>query len=398
MFDVVGSRWWGGFDAKMVADFLRENADAKRIKLRINSPGGDVFEGAAIYNLLRDFDGEVHVQVISLAASMASVIALAGDTVTMAENAMFMIHNPWAFAIGDSEEMLATADLLDKIKDAMLNAYARHSNLSKDEIAALMSAETWMTAQEAKARGFVDRIDPDDDEPTSADDDAMGRARAVLEKFEHVPRAVRGRYIPRLAAMAGQPENKTMTEEERRRLCAALGLPEDAQLETILAVAEAKAPVLETIEGFEMSEGDGSLIASDTDDDSIDLTQWVPRAEFDSLAQRLKKIEADARAEKIDKVIAANKAKIASPTYEAVLRKQLKSGALSFEAFGELMKATPESRLQAEDGEASAEERAVSDLGLEDYEMEFCAEKGIDPAVYADRKKKRIAKRNLRAI
>jgi ATP-dependent Clp endopeptidase proteolytic subunit ClpP len=159
IYEQIGEDFWtgGGVTAK---NFQKELAGIKasQIDLHINSPGGEVFDGITIYNLIKQHPANVTAHIDGLAASIASVIALAGDTVIMAENALFMIHNPWGFAMGDASEMRKTADLLDKIGGSLVTAYSSKSGKPDDEISALMDAETWMTAQEAKDAGFIDEI------------------------------------------------------------------------------------------------------------------------------------------------------------------------------------------------------------------------------------------------
>ena len=159
IYEQIGEDFWTdcGVTAK---SFQKELAGIKasQIDLHINSPGGEVFDGITIYNLIKQHPANVTAHIDGLAASIASVIALAGDTVIMAENALFMIHNPWGFAMGDATEMRKTADLLDKIGGSLVTAYSSKSGKSDDEISVLMDSETWMTAQEAKDAGFIDEI------------------------------------------------------------------------------------------------------------------------------------------------------------------------------------------------------------------------------------------------
>lgn len=125
------------------------------VLVRINSAGGSVFDGFAIYNLLNEYSGEVTVKIDALAASAASVVAMAGDAIEMADNALFMIHNPWTIALGDSKDMKKTADLLDKIRDSIVTTYQSRSDLSADEISDMMNEETWLNADEAMKKGFI---------------------------------------------------------------------------------------------------------------------------------------------------------------------------------------------------------------------------------------------------
>lgn len=152
LYDEIGG--WG-VTAKSFIDAVRATG-AKRINLRINSPGGSVFDGLAIYNFLRGQD--VTVQIDGLAASISSIIALAGKTVRMAGNGFFMIHNPWGGAVGEADEMRQTADLLDKIRDSLVGTYAAKTGKDHDTIKEWMNSETWFSAAEAKEAGFVDEV------------------------------------------------------------------------------------------------------------------------------------------------------------------------------------------------------------------------------------------------
>lgn len=147
-----------GVSAKSFRDDLKHLGETEPIHLHINSDGGDIFAGNEIYNALMEHKGKVRVSVGALAASMASVIAMAGDEISIAENGMLMVHDPWTIFLGDAEEMRKTADTLDDLKAGIVKAYQRQTNLDPAAIAALMSDETWMTAEEAQQLGFVDSI------------------------------------------------------------------------------------------------------------------------------------------------------------------------------------------------------------------------------------------------
>lgn len=155
IFDEIGT---GGTTAKTFADELKAIGNVSRITLKINSPGGEVFAGNAIYNTLRKHQASIHVEIEGIALSMGSVIAMAGDHISMAENALMMIHNPWSGAIGDADELRKTADVMDKTKQSILSAYVRKTGKSPEEISAMMDAETWMDANEALEHGFIDEI------------------------------------------------------------------------------------------------------------------------------------------------------------------------------------------------------------------------------------------------
>jgi ATP-dependent Clp protease protease subunit len=152
LYDVID---WMGDNAKAFASDLLAVGEIDEIALHINSPGGDVFDGLAIYNTLLAHKARKVVYIDGVAASIASVIALAGDEIHIAANATVMIHNPWGFAMGDAAEMRKQADLLDKVAESIIGTYATRTGQSSEQIATWMAAETWMGADEAVARGFA---------------------------------------------------------------------------------------------------------------------------------------------------------------------------------------------------------------------------------------------------
>lgn len=128
------------------------------ITLWINSPGGDVFAAAQIYNMLMDYQGDVHVIIDGLAASAASVIAMAGTTVSMSPVAMMMIHNSWTFAQGEAKDMAKVIEMLGEIKESIINAYELRTGLSRTKISHLMDSESWFNAKKAVELGFADKV------------------------------------------------------------------------------------------------------------------------------------------------------------------------------------------------------------------------------------------------
>ncbi|MCW1070303.1 Clp protease ClpP [Streptococcus anginosus] len=128
------------------------------ITLWINSPGGDVFAAAQIYNMLMDYQGDVHVIIDGLAASAASVIAMAGTTVSMSPVVMMMIHNPWTFAQGEAKDMAKVIEMLGEIKESIINAYELRTGLSRTKISHLMDSESWFNAKKAVELGFADKV------------------------------------------------------------------------------------------------------------------------------------------------------------------------------------------------------------------------------------------------
>lgn len=177
IYDEIGL--WG-VSAKDFVDEINE-LDVAHIDLRLNTPGGSVFDGNAIYNALKRHPASVTTHIDGLAASMGSVIALAGDEVRMAENALYMIHNPWTLAMGDAAEFRATATILDKLRDGIVTTYVQKTGKEPSELFAAMDAETWFTAEEAKAFGFVDEISGRKDAKASA------TIKAAMARFRNAP-------------------------------------------------------------------------------------------------------------------------------------------------------------------------------------------------------------------
>lgn len=133
--------------------------DIAELRVFVNSPGGDVFAGQAIHSILQRHPAQIIVHVDGIAASIASIVVMAGDRVIMPRNAMMMVHNPYTMAMGDSEEFRKQADVLDRVRESMLAAYETKTRMSRDELLPLLDAETWMTAEEAVEMGFADEIE-----------------------------------------------------------------------------------------------------------------------------------------------------------------------------------------------------------------------------------------------
>jgi ATP-dependent protease ClpP protease subunit len=258
IYDDIGeSSWWGEtVSAKDVKTALK-GSKASTIKLRVNSRGGEVFEGFAIYNLLKDHPARVEAQVDALAASMASIVIMAADEIKIAKNALIMVHNPWSFAMGEADDLRQTADLLDKMRDASADVYAARTGVTKERAIEMMDAETWLTAEEAKAEGFADVIIPD------KRNEAHAKLLAGL-RFDGLiapPRALiaacaQARNAAPNVSKGAEPvqEQNSMKEEQRIALCLALGVSADtapeamAQRAAALVAAQGKAP-----EGFELT-------------------------------------------------------------------------------------------------------------------------------------------------
>ena len=152
IYDEIGSY---GIDAISFKTDFDKVKNLKSIKLLINSPGGSVFDGLTIYNMLADVRGKVTVEVQGVAASIASIIAMAGDKRVMREGTFMMIHNPWTMMIGDSDDLRKEADVLDGIKEQLVGIYSRNTGMSAMDVEALMKEETWLSPTEAKKLGFA---------------------------------------------------------------------------------------------------------------------------------------------------------------------------------------------------------------------------------------------------
>lgn len=155
IYDMIGG--WG-ITAENFAKDLKLLGDVKTINLHINSDGGDVFDGRAIFSLLVQHSARIITHVDGLAASIASLIALAGNEVRMADGSFFMIHNAWGVGIGEAKDLRKVADLLDSVNNSIIDTYQSRSKQSREDIITWMNDETWMTANEAKDKGFADVV------------------------------------------------------------------------------------------------------------------------------------------------------------------------------------------------------------------------------------------------
>lgn len=157
IYDVIGEDRWtgGGFTDKQMAAALRGIGD-RDVTVDINSPGGDMFEGIAIYNMLAQHKGRVTVNVMGLAASAASIIAMAGDTINMSAGSFMMIHNAWGVVVGNKADMRASADVFDSFDGGLADIYEARTGLNRSEIVKLMDAESFFSVSEAINLGFAD--------------------------------------------------------------------------------------------------------------------------------------------------------------------------------------------------------------------------------------------------
>lgn len=158
IYEDVGESWFGGVTAKQFADELKAVGKVDTINLRINSAGGDVFDGLAIYRRLVDHPAKVIAHIDGLAASIASVIAMSGDEIRISESGFLMIHNAWGVAIGSADEMRAMAGLLDTTTAGIADVYVARTKNKQDAVKKWMDDETWFTGAEAVENGFADNV------------------------------------------------------------------------------------------------------------------------------------------------------------------------------------------------------------------------------------------------
>lgn len=182
VYEEIGA--WG-ITAQQFSEDLKALGDIAHISLHIHSPGGDVFDGIAIYNLLNKHPARITVHIDGLAASMASVIAMCGDRIVMPENAMMMIHKPWGISGGNANDMRDYAELLDKVESVLIPAYAQKTGKTAEQLAAMLESETWMNGKECVAQGFADELLPAVN--------AMARLESKrIEDFERMPTDLKG--------------------------------------------------------------------------------------------------------------------------------------------------------------------------------------------------------------
>lgn len=190
VYDVIGEGFlFRGVTAKDVLQKLKDNAGVESILVRINSGGGDVFDGVAIYSLLAESEANVTVKIDGLAASAASIIAMAGDDIQISAGGFVMIHNPWTIVMGEASDLVDSADRLEKISKSMADIYVARTKQKRSDVIDWMNAETWMGATEAKQRGFADTIMP----AKKANKKAQAQAFASLnlDRFENAPESLR---------------------------------------------------------------------------------------------------------------------------------------------------------------------------------------------------------------
>lgn len=201
IYDEIGG--WG-ISARRFTEDLLSLGNLSHINLHIHSPGGEVFDGIAIYNQLKNHSATITVYIDGLAASMASVIAMVGDTVIMPKNAMMMIHKPWGVSWGDANDMREYADLLDKLENVLIPAYVAKTGKTTEEITAMLEQETWLDGDECVEHGFADKVI----EPVKA---MASLTSKRIEEFSSMPSAIKNQITPKNTTSSTQQPNPAPT-------------------------------------------------------------------------------------------------------------------------------------------------------------------------------------------
>jgi ATP-dependent Clp protease protease subunit len=214
ILDPIGEDWFGdGVTAKRISAALR-NIGKKDVVVSINSPGGDYFEGLAIYNLLREHPAKVTVKIVGIAASAASVIAMAADDVQIARAGFIMIHNTWVVAVGDRHALRDVADWLEPFDVTATDIYAARTGLDENEIGRMLDRETWIGGAEAVEKGFADSLLSADEIDSKTNNSIESRQQVAAHKFDtllaraNVPRSERREL---LNALKGGMPGATVT-------------------------------------------------------------------------------------------------------------------------------------------------------------------------------------------
>lgn len=385
IYDDIGESYWGeSVSAKDIRRALK-NSTAKTIKLRVNSRGGDVFDGFAIYALIEAHPAKVEAHVDGIAASMASIVIMAADEITVSAGAMIMIHNPWAYAMGEADDLRQTADLLDQMQGKSADVYAARTGMARETIIEMMDAETWLTADEAKARGFADIVTP---AKKSAQTKAL--SRISLDGLK-APKALiaacaMAKSAPQIEREGTEPtpqETTTMEKAARIALCSALGISADVtddvlvQRVTALMASAGKAP-----EGFELTPK-GELATAQA---------RAASAETELLATRKATRETAVNAT-LDEAVKAGKVVPASREKYAALC----ATDAGFETVKELLASLPVSPLLTEQGSSKAPPSVVAEgnVKLSDEDRIAAKMSGISLEQALENKKADVARKAL---
>ena len=301
IYDEIGAF---GIGAKEFIAELREYK-GQHVHVRINSPGGEIIDGSAIANALNRHEGGVTVHIDGLAASMASYIAMSGKPTYMSENALLMIHNPWTLAAGEADDLRKQADLLDTMKSTLVRGYQRKSGMPAEEISRLMDEETWLTALEATALGFVDAIEDGIPAAASASDlrrkfdtfakrnmeniqDAVAEAAPAVELVEETPAVVEAEVAaPEITEepAAEEPAPEAKADDSAEKLAAL----EAEKAEAIARAEAAEAELSKVKDAFAALEKSAGVSAATVapvakSEESDPVAQWMAAVEAKDFA------------------------------------------------------------------------------------------------------------------
>jgi ATP-dependent protease ClpP protease subunit len=307
IYDILGKTFFGeGVSAADVVQALKSVEGCSRLDVRINSPGGSVWEALAIYNLLKVFPAPKTVYVDGLAASMASIVACAGDRIVTGKSALWMIHEPRVDRVerGTADDHRKTAAAVDKLCDGMCGTYCDRTKQKPEDVRAWMAAETWMTAREAKERGFTDEIAEQQDAHATAFTPA---AAQFLSLFANTPAALRA---VALASVVPPPVKPAPTSQEPvmlKFLCAALGLADTA------TEVEVQAAITKRLESARLAGEQLVALVALTGKTSVDeakgiVAAWKAGAEqIPALSAKVTDLEKKLAGDKLEQLIAKGK-------------------------------------------------------------------------------------------
>ena len=209
IYEDIGEGWMGGISAKAFANDIKKLGKVNQIDVRINSYGGSVFDGLAMYNTLKNNGAKITVSVDGIAASIASVIAMAADPgeLSIAENGFMMIHKPWSAVVGNSEDMRTAANLMDSIEGSLTDTYMKRANITKDAMQQLLADETWLTATEAMNIGLVDNL---------TQEVKIAAHSSLIKTFKKLPQSLTEEPISKEKLNASRLTNARMEQALRK--------------------------------------------------------------------------------------------------------------------------------------------------------------------------------------
>jgi ATP-dependent Clp endopeptidase proteolytic subunit ClpP len=206
LYDQIGPSWAGMIDATLVSNAINDAGPLDSIEVRINCPGGSLYEGMAIYNILKAHPASVHTAVDGIAASMGSVVLLAGDTREVPKNAFVMIHDPSIVTAGVESDLLKAISILSKGKQAIIDTYAERTGQSPESLAKMMSEETWMNGEEAVAKGFATSLTKELSVPKAVEAATLKAFAAYGFSYTRAPQQLSSLFSLTMSSTRKEPE------------------------------------------------------------------------------------------------------------------------------------------------------------------------------------------------